>query len=277
MRRCFLGLLVAALAIAAAAPAYAQGGGASSTGTIQGRVTDAQGAVLPGVTVTATSPSALGAQTTISSEAGNYRFPGIPPGVYTVTYELPGFNTVRREGIQIALGFTATLNIEMALATLQDEAGRALDPRVVGAFIALMPALLAEGVPEAAPRAIGPGTGATAFPANRTLPPPKADARSEKGAVTARVIRLTMTLRMMPPTLNWGSSSDPLIGRSTSMTPLRSFISATARSTGALIASGLSTLSPKVSWLRIILFCAVSFRFSTRYLTLNESLPLFMP
>ena len=58
MRRCFLGLLVAALAIAAAAPAYAQGGGASSTGTIQGRVTDAQGAVLPGVTITATSPSA---------------------------------------------------------------------------------------------------------------------------------------------------------------------------------------------------------------------------
>jgi diguanylate cyclase (GGDEF)-like protein/putative nucleotidyltransferase with HDIG domain len=62
----------------------------------------------------------------------------------------------------------------VAIATLQDEAGRALDPRVVGAFIALMPALLAEGVPEAAPRAVGPGTGATAFPANRTLPPPKA-------------------------------------------------------------------------------------------------------
>ena len=84
--------------------AFAQGGGASSTGTIQGRVTDAQGAVLPGVTVTATSPSALGAQTTVTSETGNYRFPAMPPGVYTVTYELAGFNTVKREGIQIALG-----------------------------------------------------------------------------------------------------------------------------------------------------------------------------
>ena len=71
------------LALAAARPAWAQGGGASSTGTIQGRVTDAQGAVLPGVTVTATSPSALGAQTTVSSETGNYRFPAIPPGTYT--------------------------------------------------------------------------------------------------------------------------------------------------------------------------------------------------
>src|ERR671913_917392 len=102
------GLLLLALIVAA--PAFSQGGGASSTGTIQGRVTDAQGAVLPGVTVTATSPSALGAQTTVSSETGNYRFPAVPPGVYTVTYELPGFNSLKREGIQISLGFTANLD-----------------------------------------------------------------------------------------------------------------------------------------------------------------------
>ena len=44
----------------------------------------------------------------------------LPSGVYTVTYELAGFNTIRREGIQLALGFTATLNIELALATLQE-------------------------------------------------------------------------------------------------------------------------------------------------------------
>jgi hypothetical protein len=106
--------------IAASVSAYAQGGGASSTGTIQGRVTDAQGAVLPGVTVTATSPSLLGVQTTVTSETGNYRFPAIPPGVYLVTYELTGFNGVKREGIQIALGFTATVNVELALATLQE-------------------------------------------------------------------------------------------------------------------------------------------------------------
>ncbi len=120
MKRWFIGLLTVALATAIASSALAQGGGASSTGTIQGRVTDAQGAVLPGATVTATSPSALGAQSTVTSETGNYRFPALPPGVYTVTYELAGFNTVRREGIQLALGFTATLNIELALATLQE-------------------------------------------------------------------------------------------------------------------------------------------------------------
>ncbi len=113
-------LLVLLLALGITAPAFAQGGGASSTGTIQGRVTDAQGAVLPGVTVTATSPSALGAQTTVTSETGNYRFPAIPPGVYSLTFDLSGFNKVQREGIQISLGFTANVNVELQLATLQE-------------------------------------------------------------------------------------------------------------------------------------------------------------
>lgn len=121
MKRWILSLLLGASpAFSSASVALAQGGGASSTGTIQGRVTDAQGAVLPGVTVTATSPSALGAQTTVSTETGNYRFPAVPPGTYTITYELAGFNTVRREGIQITLGFTANINIELGLASLQE-------------------------------------------------------------------------------------------------------------------------------------------------------------
>ena len=89
-------MLALAIAVAFAGSAFAQGGGASSTGTIQGRVADAQGAVLPGVTVTATSPSALGAQTTVTSETGNYRFPAVPPGTYELTFELAGFNTLKR-------------------------------------------------------------------------------------------------------------------------------------------------------------------------------------
>ena len=119
MKRLLVGLFAVAFATAAATSAWAQGGGASSTGTIQGRVTDAQGAVLPGVTVVATSPSALGAQTAVTSETGNYRFPALPPGMYAVTYELAGFNTVKREGVQLSLGFTANLNVELSLATLQ--------------------------------------------------------------------------------------------------------------------------------------------------------------
>src|SRR6187402_3549665 len=114
------GLWALAVALACNSAAFAQGGGASSTGTIQGRVADAQGAVLPGVTVTATSPSALGAQTTVTSETGNYRFPAVPPGQYELTFELAGFNSLKRSGISITLGFTAQVNVELALATLQE-------------------------------------------------------------------------------------------------------------------------------------------------------------
>jgi hypothetical protein len=120
MRRLTTGLLALLAALSFAAPAFAQGGGASSTGTIQGRVSDSQGAVLPGVTVTANSPALIQPQTTVTSETGNYRFPAVPPGTYELTYELAGFNALKRSGISITLGFTANVNVELALATLQE-------------------------------------------------------------------------------------------------------------------------------------------------------------
>ncbi|HJU41429.1 MAG TPA: carboxypeptidase regulatory-like domain-containing protein [Vicinamibacterales bacterium] len=119
--RCILKTWVAAaLATFLPVAAAAQGGGASSTGTIQGRVTDASGGVLPGVTVTASSPSMIGTQSQVSNENGSYRFPAVPPGSYTLTFELTGFNTVKRDGIEISLGFTANVNAELAVATLQE-------------------------------------------------------------------------------------------------------------------------------------------------------------
>ena len=133
MRRLASAVLALLAVLALTTSAFAQGGGASSTGTIQGRVMDSQGAVLPGVTVTATSPSALGAQTAVTSETGNYRFPAIPPGEYELTFELAGFNTLKRSGIQISLGFTATINVELALEHFFREIGRAADQRAGGA------------------------------------------------------------------------------------------------------------------------------------------------
>ena len=114
--------LATALVIGLALPSAsaAQGGGASSTGTIQGRVADSSGAVLPGVTVSATSPSMIGSQTQVTNENGLYRFPAVPPGTYELTFELAGFNTMKRSGIQISLGFTATVNADLAVATLQE-------------------------------------------------------------------------------------------------------------------------------------------------------------
>lgn len=111
--------LAAILAIGAA-PAFAQGGGASSTGSISGEVQDSQGGVLPGVTVTATSPAQIGALTSVTNEAGNYRFPSVPPGTYQINFELPGFQTVVREGIRVTLGFNAQVNVQLGVATLQE-------------------------------------------------------------------------------------------------------------------------------------------------------------
>src|SRR5215471_6629744 len=122
MRRRGFHLVVAVLAacLLASTHAFAQGGGASTTGSINGKVADTSGGVLPGVTVSATSPSSMGVQSSVTDSGGNYRFPALPPGSYTVTFELPGFNTLKRENIQIAMGFTASVNGELAVASLQE-------------------------------------------------------------------------------------------------------------------------------------------------------------
>jgi hypothetical protein len=111
--------LLALLALSAA-PAFAQGGGASSTGSISGEVKDAQGGVLPGVAVTATSPAQIGQLTAVTNEAGIYRFPSVPPGEYRLSYELAGFQSNIREGIRITLGFNAQVNVTLNVATLQE-------------------------------------------------------------------------------------------------------------------------------------------------------------
>jgi hypothetical protein len=102
------------------APAFAQGGGASSTGSISGEVKDSQGGVLPGVTVTATSPAQIGTLTAVTNEAGIYRFPAVPPGEYKLQFELSGFQNVTRDGIRITLGFNAQVNVQLGVATLQE-------------------------------------------------------------------------------------------------------------------------------------------------------------
>lgn len=112
-----LGVLVMALLLPVAALGQTVG---ATTGSINGRVVDSSDSVLPGVTVTISSPQMQGTQTAITNAEGNYRFPGIPPGTYTVRYELPGFANVVREGIRVTLGFTATLNVTMALSGLQE-------------------------------------------------------------------------------------------------------------------------------------------------------------
>jgi len=98
-------------------PVLAQG---PTSGSINGSVVDNTGAVLPGVTVTCESPALLGVQMGVTNATGDYRFPSIPPGTYTVTYSLPGFATVVRDGVIIQIGFTATINVKMTIAALEE-------------------------------------------------------------------------------------------------------------------------------------------------------------
>ena len=83
--RLLIGVL-ACLSVLLPGPAAGQTGGAT-TGAINGKVVDSSDSVVPGVTVTITAPQMQGNMTAVTNEEGNYRFPGIPPGTYKVTYD----------------------------------------------------------------------------------------------------------------------------------------------------------------------------------------------
>ena len=88
---------------------------------IAGAVTDASGAVLPGVTVEASSPALIEkVRTVVTDGEGRYNVVDLRPGPYTVTFTLPGFTTVRREGIALTAGFTATVNAELRVGALEE-------------------------------------------------------------------------------------------------------------------------------------------------------------
>src|SRR5262245_20819976 len=99
------------------ASVLAQGG----TSGIAGTVRDATGAVMPGVTVEASSPALIEkVRAVVSDEQGQYRILGIVPGIYAVTFSLPGFSTLKREGIELTANFTATVNADLRVGSLEE-------------------------------------------------------------------------------------------------------------------------------------------------------------
>jgi hypothetical protein len=89
--------------------------------SISGTVKDASGAVLPGVTVEAASPALIEKVRTATTDgAGQYTVENLRPGAYTVTFALPGFSTVKREGIELTGSFVATINAEMRVGALEE-------------------------------------------------------------------------------------------------------------------------------------------------------------
>ena len=94
---------------------------ASAQGSIAGVVKDTSGAVLPGVTVEAASSALIEkVRSAVSDGAGQFQVATLPPGAYTVTFTLPGFNTLIRDGIELTGNFTATVNGDLRVGALEE-------------------------------------------------------------------------------------------------------------------------------------------------------------
>ena len=94
---------------------------AQTGAALTGVVTDTTGAVLPGVTVEARSPALIEqVRSAVTDETGRYRIVDLRPGTYSVTFSLPGFATVAREGIELSGSFIANVNAELRVGGLQE-------------------------------------------------------------------------------------------------------------------------------------------------------------
>ena len=114
--RTFPRLIVAAMCLALW-PALAS----AQTSAIAGEVKDTSGAVLPGVTVDVSSPALIEkTRSAVTDGAGQYKITALRPGVYSVTFTLPGFSVVKRENVELTSDFTATINADMKIGAVEE-------------------------------------------------------------------------------------------------------------------------------------------------------------
>ena len=110
--------IAAWLAVTAATVALAQ---SVSSGTIQGTIKDESGAVLPGVTVTLTSPQLQVPQIVQTTDAtGSYKFVDLPAGTYSLKSELGGFSSIIRDQLRLTVGFVATIDLTMKVGSMAE-------------------------------------------------------------------------------------------------------------------------------------------------------------
>ena len=117
MSRVRVRFLTLVVAILTAVPAAAQ----FQTGSILVRVTDEQGSAVPGVSVTLSSQALVaGTMTGVTDSSGVNRFPSLPPGTYSVKFDLQGFRGVVREGVQVQVGQTVPLDLKLQVANVAE-------------------------------------------------------------------------------------------------------------------------------------------------------------
>src|SRR5262245_29786055 len=94
---------------------------AEAQSAIAGVVTDTSGAVLPGVTVEAASPVLIEkVRTVVTDGSGQYRIIDLRPGTYSVSFSVPGFSTVVRDGVELPATFTANINVALSVGSLEE-------------------------------------------------------------------------------------------------------------------------------------------------------------
>jgi hypothetical protein len=111
-----MALLVIGALLAPLSTARAQ----QQTGEVFGKVTDQSGAVLPGVAVTLSGPILLQPLTAVTSDTGTYQFPRLGVGTYSVRFDLGGFKTVVYDGVRVTVGFSAQVNGQMNVSTVEE-------------------------------------------------------------------------------------------------------------------------------------------------------------
>jgi hypothetical protein len=93
----------------------------AQTTSIAGVVSDISGAVIPGVTVEAASPALIeGTRAATTDASGHYSIVELRPGTYVVTFTLPGFSTVKREGIELTAGFAGNVNVQLRVGSIEE-------------------------------------------------------------------------------------------------------------------------------------------------------------
>ena len=117
-RRVWIAVLSAALVFAIAAPAAAQGG--SSTATLSGVVTDRDGGVIPGATVTVKNVATGETQTKVTNEAGAYSLPGLSVGTYAVTITLTGFKTAEMKDVRLQAGSNNSIQTKLEVGAISE-------------------------------------------------------------------------------------------------------------------------------------------------------------
>jgi len=94
---------------------------AEAQASIAGLVRDTSGAVLPGVTVEASSPALIEkTRTVVTDGTGQYKIEQLRPGLYAITFTLSGFSIVKRDGIELTGSFAATVNVELKVGSVEE-------------------------------------------------------------------------------------------------------------------------------------------------------------